>query len=201
MKMIPIRPNGRPQVRVRKTSRRYTSFLQWNLCHEAQHDNILEYCPSSGSGLTPCVQRSIERILGWIGQNIHRPFFVCLQEVWLDDRHSFLRAIQRDAPGRLGIVWTTVRNLHMPIMYNKTFHAPRLILPSQWFTMDGYGTTVYKSKNPRGSGSLRRGRPYTAFLFSRILVQHQGLGCHKCACTPQNNKECDHQRHGSWCTG
>ena len=44
----------------------------------------------------------------------------------------------------------------MPIMYNKTFHAPIFILPSQWFTMDGYGTTVYKSKNPRGLGSLRQ---------------------------------------------
>ena len=56
----------------------------------------------------------------------------------------------------------------MPIMYNKTFQTPRFILFSQWFTMDGYGRTVYKSINPRGLGSVRRGRPYTAILFSGI---------------------------------
>ena len=118
-------------------SKRYTAFLQWNLCHEAQHDNMLEYCLSSGNGLTPGLQRSIERISGWIGLNMHGPSFACLQEVWLDNRHSFLRAIQRGAPGGLGTVWTTVGNLHMPIIYNKTFHAPRFILPLQWSTRTG----------------------------------------------------------------
>ena len=152
----------------------YTAFLQWNLCHEAQHGNKLDYCPLpvNGGGLTACVARSIKHIMGWIRQNTGRPFFVCLQEVWLDSEYSFLRALYHTAPPELGMVWTTVgRNtlLPMPILYNKAFHAPRFVSPSQWSTMDGGGTAVvYTSLNPLGSGSLGPGRPYVAILFGGV---------------------------------
>ena len=85
----------------------YTAFLQWNLCHEAQHNNKLDYCLLPG-GLTACVARSIGHIMGWIQQNTGRPFLVCLQEVWLDSEYSFLHALYHNAPSQLGMVWTTV---------------------------------------------------------------------------------------------